>query len=85
MICLSVASAFAQPMQTGASAQERQDAREQRRIELRNALQVSRTNKVRDASRETPATGGRHLSAHELAEMRQQLRQQEAADQRRRP
>ncbi len=85
MICLSVASAFAQPMQNGASAQERQDAREQRRIELRNALLVSRTNKVPDASLEVPATTGRHLSARELAEMRQQLRQQEAADQRRRP
>ncbi len=85
MICLSVASAFAQPMQSGAPEQERQNAREQRRTELRNALLVTRTNKVRDASLEAPATGGRHLSARELAEMRQQLRQQEAADQRRRP
>lgn len=85
MICLGVASAFAQPMQSGAPEKERQNAREQRRVELRNALLLSRTNKTRDAGPEAPAAGGRHLSAGERAEMRQQLRQQEAADQRRRP
>ena len=82
MICLSFASAFAQPTQNAGREDERQDVREQRRIELRNALQGGRRSEARDPKPDAPAAGGRHLSARERAEMRQQLRQQPVADQR---
>jgi hypothetical protein len=77
-LCLGSAGAFAQP----ASAQgvERDGEREHRRAELRTALQVKRSPPVSEASaHEAPA---RQLSPSERAEMRQQLRQQQAQSQR---
>ncbi len=84
LIWFCAASAVAQPTQT-ASGLERQDMREQRRAELRTALQANRA-----ANRQSELRGGadqatpavRHLSPGERFEMRQQLRQDQAENSR---
>ena len=62
-------------MRDGAPSGERQAEREQRRAELRNALQPNRQLDAQRVSGNAPVPSGRQLSALELAEMRQQLRQ----------
>ena len=84
--CLS-ASAFAQPVQnTGsiaeyglaADVQAARQARDQRRAELRIALQSYRASDLQTAKTYDTRPATYHLSSRELAEMRQQLRQQQA-------
>ena len=82
---LCAAGAFAQPLQNAAPGADRQAAREQRRAELRIALQANRQVEVQNTRSFAPPPAGRHLSPRELAEMRQQLRQQQAENQRYRP
>jgi hypothetical protein len=77
-VWLSTASAFAQPAQHSGLAAERQAAREQRRAELRTALQPNRQSDGQTTKAYDAPPAARHLSARELAEMRQQLRQQNA-------
>ena len=79
-VWLSTAGAFAQPVPSpspGAGA-ERQAARAQRRADLRTALQPNRQPDVQSAWTYDVPPAARHLSARELAEMRQQLRRQQA-------
>ena len=82
---LCAAGAFAQPLQHAGSGADRQAEREQRRAELRTALQAKRQAEAPTSRAYGPPTAGRHLSPRELAEMRQQLRQQQAESQRYRP
>ena len=77
-IWLSTAGAFAQPVQNAGPGAERQAAREQRRSDLRTALQPKRRADVHTTKAYDAPPAARHLSARELAEMRQQLRQQQA-------
>lgn len=55
---------------------ERESAREQRRVELRSALQARRNPESSVLDDEAPV--GRHLTAQQRAEMRQQLRQHQS-------
>ena len=82
---LCAAGAFAQPLQNAVSGADRQAEREQRRVELRIALQAKRQVEATSSRAYGTAPAGRHLSPRELAEMRQQLRQQQAESQRYRP
>ena len=85
--CLSV-SAFAQPVHNTGSIAEigvpaeieaaRQAARDQRRTELRIALQSYGASDAQAAKTYDTRFVNYHLSPRELAEMRQQLRQQQA-------
>lgn len=85
-VCLSV-SAFAQPVHNAGSIAEigipaelqaaRQAARDLRRIELRLALQSYGASDVQVAKTYDARLVNYHLSPKELAEMRQQLRQQQ--------
>jgi hypothetical protein len=77
-IWLCTAGAFAQPAQSSGPGAERQAAREQRRADLRTALQPNRHSDVQVTKVYDAPPAARHLSARELAEMRQQLRQQQA-------
>ena len=81
-IWLSTAGALAQPVPSvGPGNELREAAREQRRADLRTALQSHRQADPRTAKSSDAPSAGRHLSARELAEMRQQLRQQQAEGQ----
>ena len=86
-LCLSVNS-FAQSVQSAGFGAElesaaeiqtaRQAARDQRRAGLRIALQSSRPADTQTVKAYDTRSATYHLSAKELAEMRQQLRQQQA-------
>ena len=84
-ILLCASGAFAQPAQNAEPGADRQAAREQRRAELRTALQAPRQVETQPPGSFEPLPASRHLSPRELAEMRQQLRQQQAEGQRYRP
>jgi hypothetical protein len=84
-IWLCAVSAFAQPMQTAGPGAERQVSREQRRAELRTALQANRQAQAQSTKTYDMPPAGRHLTPRELAEMRQQLRQQPTGGQNSRP
>ena len=84
-IWLCAATAIAQPLQNFGPGDDRQAAREQRRAELRTALQANRQVEAPTIRVYEPPPADRHLSPRELAEMRQQLRQQQAEGPRYRP
>jgi TolA-binding protein len=77
-IWLFTACAFAQPAQNAGPGAEREAAREQRRADLRTALKTNRPSDVETTRAYDAPPPARHLTARELAEMRQQLRQQQA-------
>jgi len=76
-IWFCASGAFAQPAQISGPAAESQTARAQRRADLRTALQPNREPDVRPTRVHDARPVGRHLSAPERAEMRQQLRQRQ--------
>ena len=80
IIWLGTGCAFAQPAQSVGPGFDRQAAREQRRVDLRNALHASRLPDASASKADEAAPAARHLSLRELAEMREQLRQQQAAN-----
>ena len=93
-IGLGATSVYAQPLHGGEPDADRLSGREQRRIELRTALQASRqvdtpsprpveAQPVQKSVDAVPPA--RHLSPHELAEMREQLRRQQRGAQTFRP
>ena len=86
LILFGAAGALAQG---AGGSNERQAAREQRRTELRSALQARRQSEKPPESqgaRVEPRTQQvRHLTPEERAEMRQQLRQQQIENRRVRP
>ena len=84
-MCICAGGAIAQPGQNGGPGSDRQAAREQRRAELRTALLANRQLDAQNAGGFETVPTGRHLSPRELAEMRQQLRQQQAQSQHYRP
>lgn len=76
---LCAAGAIAQPSQNAGPGADRQAARDQRRAELRIAVQASRQIEAEAPAPRVyePLATSRHLSPRERAEMRQQLRQQQ--------
>lgn len=81
ILCLCATVACAQPARGNDPTGELLIVREQRRSELRDALQRSRTVEPRTAAGAATSVG-RHLSPRELAEMREQLRRQQTESQR---
>ena len=71
------ASAVAQPAPVALPGIEASSTRDQRRAELRTALQASRRADLLAVHSEAPQTRDRHLTESERAEMRRQLRQQQ--------
>ena len=77
-IWLSTAGALAQPGPSPDTGADAGAERAQRRADLRTALQPNRRPDLQTIRTYNVPPAARHLSARELAEMRQQLRQQRA-------
>ncbi len=77
LVCFWTASAIAQPAQNVEFGGERQAAREQRRVDLRNALRAGQQVDTPPQESAESVPVGRHLSVQERTEMRRQLRQQQ--------
>lgn len=84
MIWTIGAGVCAQSGSAPGQGRERETTREQRRAELRTALQAGR-NADQQVPVEDAVSTGRHLTPQERAEMRQQLRRQQADKPRQQP
>ena len=82
---LCAASVYAQRLQGGEPGADGQAVRQQRRVEIRTALQAKREVDTPSTQVVETVPRGRHLSPRERAEMRQQLRQQQPGNQNYRP